>query len=74
MDEAGALRIGEDADAVAAALEALLADPGARRAMVEAGTTLIEQGQGALQRTLALVAADLPASAEEIAGAVATPS
>ena len=74
MDEAGALRIGADAEAVGAALEALLADPGTRQAMTEAGATLIEQGQGALQRTLALVAADLPASADELAGAAVTAS
>ena len=43
-------------------------------AVIEAGATLIEQGQGALQRTLALVAADLPASADELAGAAVTAS
>ena len=60
MDEAGALRIGADADAVGAALEALLADPALRQAMVQAGGELVEQGRGALQRTLALVGDHLP--------------
>ena len=60
MDEAGALRIGADAEAVGAALEALLADPALRQAMVQAGGELVEQGRGALQRTLALVGDHLP--------------
>lgn len=66
MDEAGALRIGADAGDVAAALEALLADPLARQAMADAGGTLVDQGRGALQRTLALVADDLPAAAAAV--------
>ena len=60
MDEAGALRIGTDANAVGDALESLLADPEQRRAMVQAGGELVEQGRGALQRTLALVGDHLP--------------
>ncbi|WP_372018274.1 lipid IV(A) 3-deoxy-D-manno-octulosonic acid transferase [Pseudoxanthomonas sp. 10H] len=63
MDEAGALRIGADADGVAAALEALLADREARGAMAIAGGALVDQGRGALERTLGLVADDLPAAA-----------
>lgn len=59
MREAGALRVGEDADAVAADLEALLSDDAARAAMVEAGRRLVEQGRGALVRTLAAIASDL---------------
>lgn len=59
--EAGALRIGEDADAVAAGLEALLADPQLRGSMTAAGRELVARGRGALQRTLELIAADLPA-------------
>jgi 3-deoxy-D-manno-octulosonic-acid transferase len=60
MQAAGALRIGADASAVAAELEALLASSEMREAMVAAGLALVEEGRGALERTLALVAADLP--------------
>ena len=60
MRAAGALRIGADAGAVVSALEELLATPEARDAMVAAGQALVEEGRGALERTLALVAADLP--------------
>jgi 3-deoxy-D-manno-octulosonic-acid transferase len=67
MDEAGALRIGQDAAEVGAALEALLADPAARQAMAAAGGALIDQGRGALQRSLALVGGDLPAAASHAA-------
>jgi 3-deoxy-D-manno-octulosonic-acid transferase len=60
MQAAGALRVGADARAVAADIEELLASPGLRAAMVAAGLALVEEGRGALERTLALVAADLP--------------
>lgn len=60
MRAAGALRVGADAEAVGAALEALLDDRGAREAMAAAGLALVEEGRGALERTLALLAADLP--------------
>lgn len=60
MRAAGALRVGADAGAVASALEELLASPEVRDAMVAAGQALVEEGRGALERTLALVAADLP--------------
>jgi 3-deoxy-D-manno-octulosonic-acid transferase len=60
LDEAGALRIGADADAVGAALEDLLGDAQARGAMATAGRLLVEQGRGALARTLELVAPALP--------------
>jgi 3-deoxy-D-manno-octulosonic-acid transferase len=60
MQAAGALRIGADAEAVATELEALLASQIARDAMVAAGLALVEEGRGALERTLALLAADLP--------------
>jgi 3-deoxy-D-manno-octulosonic-acid transferase len=60
MQAAGALRVGADAEAVAAELEALLASPMQRDAMVAAGLALVEEGRGALERTLALLAADLP--------------
>jgi 3-deoxy-D-manno-octulosonic-acid transferase len=60
MGAAGALRIGQDAEAIAAELAALLKDDAARAAMTDAGRTLVEQGRGALQRTLAEIAPDLP--------------
>ena len=60
MRAAGALRIGADAAEVASALEGLLDSPATRETMVAAGLALVEEGRGALERTLALVAADLP--------------
>ncbi len=59
---AGALRIGADADTVGAQVDALLADPAARAAMVAAARALVENGRGALGRTLAAIRADLPGS------------
>lgn len=61
MSEAGALRIGGDADALAADIEALLSDDQAREAAAAAGRRLVEQGRGALQRTLEAIAPDLEA-------------
>ena len=60
LDEAGALRIGADADAVADALEQLLGDASLRHNMVAAGQALVEQGRGALAQTLQLIAPVLP--------------
>jgi 3-deoxy-D-manno-octulosonic-acid transferase len=60
MREAGALQVGADVDGIGAALEMLLADPAARRTMADAGRALVEQGRGALARTLRLVAPALP--------------
>ncbi|WP_123770987.1 lipid IV(A) 3-deoxy-D-manno-octulosonic acid transferase [Vulcaniibacterium tengchongense] len=60
LDDAGALRIGADADAVREALQALLDDAAARARMVEAGRALVETGRGALARTLALLRPLLP--------------
>ena len=60
MDEAGALRIGADADAVGAHLEELLADADARGAMVAQGLGLVKQGRGALARTLEMIGPALP--------------
>ena len=50
-----ALRIASDASAVAVELEALLADDPERARMAAAGRALVEQGGGALQKTLALI-------------------
>ena len=60
LGKAGALRIGADAEAVHAHLAALLGDADARASMAEAGRVLVAAGRGALQRTLALIDADLP--------------
>ena len=60
MREAGALLIGDDVQAVGDLLQHLLQDPQAREDMARAGCTLISNGRGALQRTLALVAPHLP--------------
>lgn len=60
MREAGALRVGDDVDAVGAALETLLGDAAARADMAEAGRALVEQGRGALARTWQLIEPALP--------------
>jgi len=60
LDEAGAVRIVQDVHGAAEALEALLADADARKGMVAKGRKLVEEGRGALARTLALVAPALP--------------
>ena len=55
MQQANAVMIEADASGVASALEALLADRARRDAMADAARALVEQGRGALRRTLALV-------------------
>src|SRR5690606_7872692 len=60
MDEAGALRIAGDADAVGTAVAGLLDDDAARAAMVAEGLRLVQEGRGALARTLAMIAPELP--------------
>jgi 3-deoxy-D-manno-octulosonic-acid transferase len=60
LDQAGALRIGADAQAVGDDIAALLEDAGARMRMTAAARALVEQGRGTLQRTLTAIAADLP--------------
>ncbi|MBJ6984886.1 lipid IV(A) 3-deoxy-D-manno-octulosonic acid transferase [Luteimonas sp. MC1750] len=60
MDEAGALRIGADADAVVAELDALLGDEAARAAMVVEGQRLVKEGRGALALTLDMIRPALP--------------
>jgi 3-deoxy-D-manno-octulosonic-acid transferase len=54
------LLIAEDAQGVGIALGELLGDPEARRKCVEAGRTLVEQGRGALAKTLQMINDDLP--------------
>ena len=60
MRGAGALRVGKDATEVGDHIAGLLEDDGARKRMTVAGQALVEEGRGALNRTLDLVAADLP--------------
>ena len=60
LAEAQAVRIEADVDGVHDALSGLLADEAARKRMVEAGRRLVDEGRGALARTLAMVAPVLP--------------
>ncbi|MDN5782119.1 MAG: 3-deoxy-D-manno-octulosonic acid transferase, partial [Luteimonas sp.] len=60
MRAADALCVCDTADAVGDAIAALLADNARREAMAAAGLALVEQGRGALARTLELVGRDLP--------------
>ena len=60
LDEAGALRVGQDEEAVGEALETLLADPDEREHMTEAARALVERGRGALAQTLILLQPALP--------------
>ncbi|HEY4560854.1 MAG TPA: lipid IV(A) 3-deoxy-D-manno-octulosonic acid transferase [Lysobacter sp.] len=63
LSAAGALRIAQDEAGVARELDALLTDATTREAMADAGHALVESGRGALERTLALIAPDLPPQA-----------
>lgn len=67
MLEAGALRIGQDVDAVADHLAQLLDDAAAREAMTRAGCDLVSKGRGALERTIALVQPHLPPPLDDAA-------
>jgi 3-deoxy-D-manno-octulosonic-acid transferase len=60
LEQAGALRIGADAQAVGDDIAALLEDAEARARMTTAARALVEQGRGTLQRTLEAIAGDLP--------------
>ncbi len=60
LREAGALEIASDADGVSAALTKLLSDPDLRSRMARQGQALVEHGRGALGRTLAMIAPDVP--------------
>jgi len=60
LDDAGALRIGQDAEQVEAAVERLLADLRHREGRPAAGRALVETGRGALARTMALLQPALP--------------
>ena len=60
LREVEALCVGRDADAVGAELENLLADPQQRQRMAGAAARLVEEGRGAVQRTLEVIRADMP--------------
>ncbi|MFC3550283.1 lipid IV(A) 3-deoxy-D-manno-octulosonic acid transferase [Lysobacter cavernae] len=60
LQDAGALRIGDDTGAVRDALAELLGDAVARERMAQAGRALVETGRGALARTMALLQPLLP--------------
>ncbi len=63
MREAGAVLICQDAAGVAAALQRLLDDADERKRMADAGCALVENGRGALHKTLALIGPRLPPAA-----------
>jgi 3-deoxy-D-manno-octulosonic-acid transferase len=58
MRSADALRIVDSVDAAATALEELLVDENERIRIATAGRDLVEQGRGALQRTMDLIATE----------------
>ncbi|MDI9237583.1 lipid IV(A) 3-deoxy-D-manno-octulosonic acid transferase [Lysobacter sp. LF1] len=60
LQDAGALLVEPDADAVRDALADLLSDPHKRERMTTAGRALVETGRGALARTMALLEPLLP--------------
>lgn len=63
LREAQAMRMVDDAASLAQALAALFDDAGAREAMAANAARLLEDGRGALDRTLALIAPVLPPQA-----------
>ena len=60
LDDAGAVRICADAGEVGVAVAALLDSAEERERMRAAGQALVEQGRGALARTLEMIAPALP--------------
>jgi 3-deoxy-D-manno-octulosonic-acid transferase len=70
LREAGALEIGRDAGAVGDVLQRLLEHADVRASMRRNGQTLVRQGRGALERTLEMIAPDLPTADLEPSGAV----
>ncbi len=63
LEQAHAVRIAQDVDGVFADVDALLGDDAARKRMVDAGLQLVQEGRGALARSLAMVAPVLPGGA-----------
>jgi 3-deoxy-D-manno-octulosonic-acid transferase len=74
LQDAGAVRIVGDAEAVHDAVAELLADPLERERMTQAGRALVETGRGALARTMDLLQPLLPASVAPITLAVEAPA
>ncbi len=62
LREAKAMRVVNDAAALAVALRALFDDEDARRHMADSASRLLQDGRGALARTLALIEPALPAA------------
>ena len=60
--------MGRDADAVGAELESLLGDAGRRQRMAASALELVEEGRGAVERTLAVVAPDLAGAPQDQRG------
>jgi 3-deoxy-D-manno-octulosonic-acid transferase len=60
LRDAGALLVGNDAGEVGTHIATLLDDADARAVMVAAAHALVDQGRGALRRTLDRIAVDLP--------------
>jgi 3-deoxy-D-manno-octulosonic-acid transferase len=60
LAEAQAVRIEQDVDGVHASVAELLGDDALRARMVDAGLRLVEEGRGALARSLELIAPVLP--------------
>jgi 3-deoxy-D-manno-octulosonic-acid transferase len=63
LQEAQAVRIAQDVEGVFAAVDALLGDASARERMTEAALRLVQEGRGALARTLEMIAPVLPGGA-----------
>ena len=62
LQEAGALEIRDDPDRVGTAIGEVLGNAASREAMTTAGRLLVEQGRGALVRTLQMIEADVPSA------------
>lgn len=60
LREAGAMRIVEDADALASDLEMLFGDEATRASLATNARRLLDEGRGALERTVALIEPALP--------------
>ena len=60
LREAGAMQVVEDAEQLSASLLALFADEAARTRMSANARLLLDQGRGALERTIALIEPALP--------------
>ena len=68
LREAQAMRVVDDVSALSAALKALFDDPQSRAALASSAARLLEDGRGALSRTLTLIAPVLPEASSPPAG------